>query len=131
MVGLRVVAWCLAALIAAALLSAPGAPFGPGLAQAEVALVLSGDGRDLDPGQPSALRVTLTNDGGSPITVSSVTAAVTGGGPGCGAEGLAVTPWAGSVAVPAHGTATVRLATLVADLPACTGQRWSLEYAAS
>jgi hypothetical protein len=127
----RAVAWALVALIAAALLSAPGGLLGPGLARAQDVLVVSGDVEGLEVGATARLRVTVDNPGAEDVHVRAVEVSVSGGGPGCDASALTVEPWTGVLAVPGRGSAHVDLALSVADLPACAEQSWDLQYAAS
>lgn len=128
----RTVAWAYLALVAAALLSAPGGPLGPGLALAESALVITGDVQGLEVGGQGRLLVTLDNRSAETAAVQAVDVTVSGGGgQGCGAAALTVERWTGRLAVPARGSAQVELLPSVADRPACAGQTWDLQYAAS
>jgi hypothetical protein len=97
-------------------------------------LTISGGVTGVAPGAAATLHLTLATAAATPAHVTTVTAATTGvrGGPASCAAYLSVADWRGTVAVPAHGHATVDLAVAVsADLTdACAGATWGLRYTA-
>jgi hypothetical protein len=98
-------------------------------------LTLSGGMADVAPGAPdAALRLTVTNRGGTAVRVSAVRADVTGvtHGPASCEPYLTVAQWHGALSVPAYGTSTVVLpAALSANLPpTCAAATWGLRYTA-
>lgn len=91
---------------------------------------ISGGVAELYPGATRPLVLTLASANNFPITVTALTVSVGTAGPGCSAGNLTVTPYTGSVVVPANGSATTTLdVTLDASAPdACMAETWALTY---
>ncbi|MFN2523658.1 MAG: hypothetical protein ABR614_10165 [Mycobacteriales bacterium] len=118
-----------AAVVIAALVVVVGSPRWGSAAADGPALRLSGGIESLMPGGSADLVITVRNPGTHAVEVSRITARVTGASGGCAASALDITPWAGSLAVPAGGSA---VAPLRVSLSAgCEGSSWSLAYASS
>jgi hypothetical protein len=97
-------------------------------------LTISGGVSGVAPGARASLHLTLANAATTPAHVSTVTAVTSGvsGAPASCAAYLSVADWHGTVAVPAHGRATVDLAVAVSAemTDACAGATWDLRYTA-
>ncbi len=92
---------------------------------------ISGTVRGLYPGAHQTLVLTVTNWRAFTVVVTSMTTAVEDAGPACPSTYLTVTPFAGRLVVPAHGSATASvLASLDLSAPdACRGSVFPLIYA--
>lgn len=91
---------------------------------------ISGSVTGLYPGATLPLVLTISNQEAFPISVTSVSTSVGSPSAGCAASNLTVTQFAGSLTVPAKGTATLTLmASLSHDTPdACQGVVFPLQY---
>lgn len=99
------------------------------------ALTLSGGIADVTPGAPGAvLRLAVANRGGTATRITTVRADVTGvaHAPASCQRYLTVAQWHGALTVPAYGTSTVELPTVIAAglPPACAAATWGLRYTA-
>jgi hypothetical protein len=87
----------------------------------------------ISPGSTGHLTLTVGNPGGSPLRVTSLDATAGSADPGCGVGELHVTPWSGSILVPAHRSAAQTLDVQLSVSPpqACDGTSFPLSYSDS
>lgn len=84
----------------------------------------------LYPGSTKQLKLTLSNDTGAALKVTSLFIDVVGGSAGCATTNLQVGSFSGPVTIPKKGSAvTVMSITMIAEAPnACQGANFALSY---
>ena len=94
------------------------------------ALTIVGSIEGLVAGTPATLALTLSNRSDADVQVRALTTTVTGV-TGCAVGALVVSPWAGRLVVPAHGSVTTGVGVRLAEGVRCTAATWRLRYTSS
>ena len=93
--------------------------------------LISGGVTGLYPGATLPLTLTISNPQPFAIVVTSVTVAIGTGSPACASSNLSVSPFSGTLTVPAKGSATMTLSATLAHSAGdgCEGAVFPLQYA--